>query len=84
MQSRKREVMEFRGGFPRTIINCCQRLFLVVRPVLKTKTGFRTKSGISKVYRDMIKSFTGAYMNYIIKRKCVFTRYFEVCKVHLP
>ena len=29
----------------------------------------RTKSGISKVYRDMIKSFTWAYMSYIFKRK---------------
>ena len=40
-------------------------------PVLKIKTGFRgfeterNKSGISKVYRDMIKSFMRAYMSYI-------------------
>ena len=30
------------------------------------------------------KSFTQPYMSYILNRKYVFTRYFEVCKVHLP
>ena len=32
--------------------------------------------------RDMVKSFTLAYMSYIINRKYAFARYFEVCKLH--
>ena len=54
---------------------------IVIGPVLKIKTGFR---GFLKVYRDMIKSFTRAYMSYIINSKYGFVRYFEVCKLHLP
>ena len=46
---------------------------LVVRPVLKRKTGFRgfeteRNPGFRK-FTDMIKSLTRAYMSYILNRK---------------